>query len=83
MFLPRGPEASLVAGAAAGLLGRQARDQLTNQIRRRVLRRASHGLTSFLPMLAGAVVGGELNRRVTRHLGVAVARSLDIPPPLL
>jgi hypothetical protein len=35
----------------------------------------------MMPFLAGAVAGGELNRRATRSLGTKVATSLGIPPP--
>jgi hypothetical protein len=68
-------------GAAADMLGRSARDQLTAQIRKRLLRRAGGNLSSMVPFLAGAVAGGELNRRATRSLGTKVATSLGIPPP--
>lgn len=71
----------LLAGATSSLLGRQARDRLSAQIRRRLMRRAGRNLGSLVPFLAGAAAGAELNRRATRRLGLSVARSLGIPPP--
>ena len=62
-----------LAGAAAGLLGRSARDQLIQQLRRRLVRRAGRNLATFLPMFIGAAAGAELNHRATRTLGTAVA----------
>ncbi len=70
-----------IASAAAGILGRTSRDQLAQQIRRRLLKRAGRNTLSFVPFLAGALAGGELNRRATRKLGTQVAGSLRIPPP--
>ncbi len=69
-----------VAGTASELLGRSARDQLTNQLRRRLVRRAGRHVTSLAPFLIGAVAGAALNRRATRSLGTKVATSLGIPP---
>lgn len=69
------------AGAASDLLGRSARDQLLNQVQRRLLRRAARNTVSFVPLMAGAVVGGAFNQRATRRFGLSVARSLHITPP--
>lgn len=66
---------------ASELLGRSARDQLINQIRRRLLRRAGRNTASFIPLMAGAVVGGALNQRTTRRFGLQVAGTLGISPP--
>lgn len=71
----------LAAQTASELLGRSARDQLALQIRRRLMRRAGRNTVTFVPLLAGAVAGGELNRRLTRRFGVDMARTLGIPPP--
>jgi hypothetical protein len=70
-----------LAGAAAGLLRRSARDQLITQLRRRLVRRTGRNLFSLTPLLIGAAAGAELNRRATRSLGVEIATSLGIPPP--
>jgi hypothetical protein len=70
-----------LTGAAAGLLGRSARDQLAQQLRRRLMRRAGKNVVSLTPMLIGAVAGAALNRRATRRLGLDVAASLGIAPP--
>lgn len=79
--LSRTGDGGAVTAAAADLLGRSARDQLTLQIRRRLLSRVGRNVATFMPLLAGAVAGGELNRRATRKLGLSVARTLGIPPP--
>lgn len=79
--LLRPGQTGALASSASDLLGRSARDQLTAQIRRRLLRRAGRNTATFVPLMAGAVAGGELNRRATRKLGLAVARTLGIPPP--
>lgn len=39
------------------------------QVRGRLLRRAGRNMTSMAPLMAGAVVGAEVNRRATRELG--------------
>lgn len=71
----------MVAQTAAEIMGRSARDQLTLQIRRRLMRRAGRNTVTFVPLMAGAVAGGALNRRATRHFGLSMARTLGIPPP--
>lgn len=73
--------ASALTTSASGLLGRSTRDQLTSQIQRRLVRRVGRNTATLVPMMAGAVIGGELNRRATRRLGLTVARTLGIPPP--
>jgi hypothetical protein len=70
-----------LAGAAAGLVGRSARDQLTTQLRRRLVRRAGKNVLSLTPLLIGGAAGAVLNRRATRTLGNRVATSLGIQPP--
>ncbi|HEV7723162.1 MAG TPA: hypothetical protein VGO60_17860 [Iamia sp.] len=79
--LARPGATGMAAQTASEILGRSARDQLTLQIRRRLMRRAGRNTVTFVPLMAGAVAGGELNRRATRRFGVAMARTLGIPPP--
>lgn len=74
-------QAGLVAQTASEVLGRSARDQLALQIRRRLMRRAGRNTVTLVPLMAGAVAGGELNRRATRRFGLTVASTLGIPPP--
>ena len=66
---------------AATLVGRESRSQLTGMLQRKMLKRAGRNLTSFVPLMAGAAAGAELNRRATRALGRKVASSLGISPP--
>jgi hypothetical protein len=66
---------------AATLVGRESRSQLTGMLQRKMLKRAGRNLTSFVPLMAGAAAGAELNRRATRALGRKVASSLGIEPP--
>jgi hypothetical protein len=80
-LLLRPAEAGALAATASNLLGHQARDQLIAQIRRRLVGKAGRNTATLLPLFAGAVIGGELNRRATRKLGTAVAGTLGIPPP--
>jgi hypothetical protein len=61
-----------------GMLGRQARIQLTSQMQKLLMRRAGRNIWSLLPFLIGAVAGGELNRRATLQLGDRVARSYGL-----
>jgi hypothetical protein len=79
--LLRPGQSAAIGATASELLGRSARDQLINQIRRRLLRRAGRNTLTFVPLMAGAVAGGELNRRATRSFGTTVAASLGIRPP--
>lgn len=46
------------------------------QLKTRLVRRAGRNLSTFAPLLAGAVAGAELNRRETRSLGDALIRDL-------
>ncbi|MCW2598646.1 MAG: hypothetical protein JWM02_475 [Frankiales bacterium] len=46
------------------------------QLRQRVVQRLGRNLSSFIPFLAGALAGAELNRRETRSLGEALVRDL-------
>lgn len=71
----------MVAQTAAEMMGRSARDQLTLQIRRRLMRRAGRNTVTLAPLMAGAVAGGALNRRATRRFGLSMARTLGVPPP--
>ncbi len=79
--LARPGQSAAIAQTASDLLGRSARDQLTEQIRRRLIRRAGCNTVTFVPLMAGAIAGGEINRRATRRLGLSIARTLGIPPP--
>lgn len=63
---PRSP------GSLRGALGQRTR----REIQQRVLRRLGRNVTTLAPMLAGAAIGAELNRRETRRLGAALIRSL-------
>lgn len=79
LLLPGGGAA--LAASASNLLGRSTRDQLTAQIQRRLVGRVGRNVATVVPMMVGAVAGGALNRRATRKVGMAVARTLGIPPP--
>lgn len=60
---PVGPEADLPdLGVVLGVAARR-------QLQRRVARRAVRNLSTFAPLLTGAVAAAELNRRETRSLG--------------
>jgi hypothetical protein len=59
-------------GQASGVVSGAARREL----RQRLLARAGRNVSTFVPLLAGAVAGAELNRRETRKLGEAIARQL-------
>lgn len=74
-------EAGRLTATASELLGRSGRDALTAQIRRRLVGRVGRNTATFIPMMAGAVAGAELNRRATRKVGTKVASSLAIGPP--
>ncbi|WP_225918560.1 hypothetical protein, partial [Actinocatenispora comari] len=97
--VPRGPSRAValvgswagrrgitLAKAGRGLgasLGLAARRELAD----RLLRRFGRNLTTLGPLLTGAAVGAELNRRATRAVGTAVRRDLarrairPSPPP--
>lgn len=64
------PEAR--AAGMTGVLGAAVRRQL----RQRLMRRAGRNLTTYLPFLAGAVAGGELNRRETRRFANEILHQL-------
>ena len=59
------PDLSAVLGAAA-----------RRQVQRRVARRAVRNLSTFAPLLTGAVAAAELNRRETRSLGDHLVQQL-------
>jgi hypothetical protein len=67
----------LIAGGSLDLVGRQARSALANSLRRRLSKRVGRSLGSLVPMLIGAGVAAELNRRATRNLGQAVQADLS------
>ncbi|MEP6461938.1 MAG: hypothetical protein ABJC62_00650 [Frankiaceae bacterium] len=59
----------------AGLTGAVG-GALQRQLRQRLMRRAGRNVTTYLPFLAGAVAGGELNRRETRRFAEAMLAEL-------
>jgi hypothetical protein len=63
-------------GGVADALGRGTRNELVRIVRRRLVTRLGRNLSSMAPLLAGAVIGAEVNRRATRGLGEAVVRDL-------
>lgn len=63
---------------APGLTGAVG-SAVQRQLRQRLMRRAGRNVTTYLPFLAGAVAGGELNRRETRRFGEAMMRELGGP----
>ncbi|OWY60018.1 hypothetical protein B7486_71460, partial [cyanobacterium TDX16] len=74
------PADLLMGAGATDLVGRQARAALANTIRRRVSKRLGRSLGSLIPMLIGAGVAAELNRRATRTLGQSVQASISGVP---
>ena len=70
------PADLLLGAGATDLVGRQARAALANTIRRRLSKRLGRSLGSVIPMLIGAGVAAELNRRATRNLGQSVQQSI-------
>lgn len=68
----RGIDPSQGGPALATALSSAAKAQLKS----RIVRRAGRNLSTFAPLLAGAVAGAELNRRETRRLGDALIRDL-------
>jgi hypothetical protein len=71
------PADLLMGAGATDLVGRQARAALANSIRRRVSKRLGRSLGSLIPLLIGAGVAAELNRRATRSLGQSVQASIS------
>lgn len=71
------PADVLLGASATDLVGRQARTALTSSIKRRVSKRLGRSLGSVIPMLIGAGVAAELNRRATRALGQSVQASVS------
>jgi hypothetical protein len=71
------PADLLLGAGATDLVGRQARAALANSIRRRLSKRLGRSLGSMIPMLIGAGVAAELNRRATRNLGRSVQADLS------
>ena len=80
----RGVDLLRLSGGASTVLGQVTRRQLRERLRRRLGR----SLTAFGPLLTGAVIGAELNRRGTRSFGESVREDLaeradrivDVPP---
>lgn len=71
------PTDLLLSRGAVDLVGRQARTSLSNQLRKRLARRTSRSLGTVIPLMIGAGVAAELNRRATRTLGESVQRDLS------
>ena len=71
------PDMLVRRGAVSDALGRRARAEAVRLVRRRLAGRLGRNLSSVVPLLAGAVVGAEVNRRATRSLGEAVAADLS------
>jgi len=63
-------------GGLGDALGRGTRNELVRMVQRRLLARLGRNVSTLTPMLAGAVIAGEVNRRGTRALGDAVVRDL-------
>lgn len=63
-------------GGVANALGRGTRNELVRMVQRRLLARLGRNLSTLAPLLSGAVIAGEVNRRGTRALGDAVVRDL-------
>ena len=68
-------------GGVAEALGRGTRDHLMRQVRRRLLARLGQNMSTMAPLLAGAAIAGEVNRRGTRSIGDAVVRDLIASGP--
>lgn len=64
-------------GGVADALGRGTRNEVVRIVRRRLMRSLGRNLSTLMPMMIGAVAGGELNRRATRALGEALQRDLE------
>jgi hypothetical protein len=71
------PQDLLLGVGATDLVGRQARAALANSLRRRLSKRVGRSLGSLVPLLIGAGVAAELNRRATRTLGQSVQTDLS------
>lgn len=67
------------SGGLADTLGRGARRELVRLVRRRVMARLGRNLSTAAPLLAGAAVGAQVNRRATLALATAVRRDLEAP----
>ncbi|MGH9184755.1 MAG: hypothetical protein ACRD0U_02895 [Acidimicrobiales bacterium] len=68
----------LRGGKALDVVSRRARQRLLERLRKRLLQRAGRNLATWVPFFAGAVAGGELNRRATRKIGRKIAADLDL-----
>ena len=63
-------------GGLGDALGRGTKNELVRMVQRRLLARLGRNVSTLAPLLAGAVIAGEVNRRGTRALGDAVVRDL-------
>lgn len=79
---PVGDTTAIVVAWAEGrgvtkMLNRTPRRELTKMIQRRLARRAVRNTASWIPLMAGAAAGAELNRRATKALGDKVVADLS------
>lgn len=58
-------------------LGRGARSQIIQLVRRKIMARLLRNTSTLAPLFIGAVAGAELNRRATRDLGDEVVKQLS------
>lgn len=71
------PRPETAGGSPRASLASALSGAVRQQVRQRIVHRLGRNLTSFVPFLAGAVAGAELNRRETRALGEALIRDLQ------
>jgi len=70
------PAAVLKGRGITDSLGRSARNEVVRLLRRRLLRRMGRNLSTFAPLLIGAVAGAAVNQRATRAVGEAISKDL-------
>ena len=68
----------LLSPKSVDLVSRGARQQLLKSLQRRILRRLGRSLGAAVPMMAGAAVGAELNRRATLDFADKVRADLGL-----
>ncbi len=68
----RGVDLARPSAGLATVLGQATRRELRDQL----MRRLGRNLTTLGPLLTGAVIGAEVNRRATRALGEAIRHDL-------
>lgn len=72
----KGVDLHSLGSASPALSAHGAKAVLMRAIRRRLITRAAKNVSSLTPLLVGAVLGAETNRRSTRSLGVALKAEL-------